>query len=528
MALLVFLSPFLTYGQEAALDVWSPISYQDVSWTISTEAVNQKLSDREDTDTVYFGRVQTNLAASYAGNVLNVYVPHRQQYLEFEVRHMESDDARGFFGYYAEATGVVGDDYGEGGNDDELCSASLRLVASPSSLLAILHVDTFVYDIRSINNTDIAIYLKQPVLDTVSCDYCFVPSKKRVTLRTIHNPYSTNTTEALFSYSAVTINGDMRCVVEVVVASTPEAREEGVDALDAFAIIIDANLALIFSQIPSFRYGLVGYHELVNTSFSAQTPKEQVIPILTSNNEVSATKNLYDADQILVIAQSNAFEEISGASELTTAPADRDLTAVENGSASNYTGPHELAHNHGCKHQNDPQVGGPGQLQFTARGHEITPGPVTDYKIMTIMAIHLVPNRSRVLRFSDHNVDYYGLPTGTVLHNNAVQLRITGCAVAAMTPSECYGITLDGPTMAPRNSTVTYEASSRCPGTGRNTGTISWFISINFSPFVLHQIRGYLGHLHSKFCSIDKCSIQSSYRLWGESILSNCLHLVSK
>ena len=412
---------------------------------------------------------------------------------------MEGDDARGYFGYYAEATGKVYSEHGVESTTSKLCESYLVMTASPYRLIGSIYVDTVSYEVQSINQIDIALYEKMALPDTVDCNFCYIGYSGIVNLRNLKTEYAAQQRVDLQNRTALD-GEDGRCQVDVVVATTPEARAEGVTDQDAFNVVFQANLGLLFSEIITFRFRYAGYAELVTTTVANGTLFDDIIPNLTASSEVSALATTYGADQTLVIVQSEAYAGYFGASELTTAPANRDLVTIENGSAWRYTGPHELAHNLGCKHNTDDTAGGPGQLVFSARGHVFQPDPGHNWDYLTVMSLFSSTNQNRILKYSDPQGDHYGDVTGTIDRDNVNQLESYGCTAAGLRDSKCIGVDVTGPGTTPRVSTVEYRASSSCPA--GTTGTITWYIAVGLAaPFTLYQQGGTTVTYTSSFTS---------------------------
>jgi len=299
---------------------------------------------------------------------------------------------------------------------------------------------------------------------------------------------------------------DSRCRIDFVAAVTPNASSNpGWARSDALATERDMNLALRNSGVENLSYRLVGFKELSTFSFANESNPATILATATANQEILNIYTDFGADVVLVFYQNEGLRGNRGWSEIGSAsPENRDLSLSEINLTFQFTGVHELAHNHGCKHRIDPTVGTIGQLVLTARGHRIDPNDPDDDDIIverTIMAIN-ARDRSegqqvdgkRVLRFSNPSVLWYdwvrdtSFPTGTAGNNNAAQMSVHGCTLAGLRDPLIEGISLDGPLRSSPGSIISVYSDRRC--NGGVIPVVTYEASVDGGPFVVFGTGG--------------------------------------
>ncbi|MFK8054992.1 MAG: hypothetical protein AB8F78_02630 [Saprospiraceae bacterium] len=265
------------------------------------------------------------------------------------------------------------------------------------------------------------------------------------------------------------------------------------------------NLAIRNSGIENLSYRLVGFKELSTFSFANGSIPAATLTIASANQEILNIYTDYGADVVLVFYQNGGLQGTKGWSEIgTAAPSGRDLSLAEVNLTFQFTGVHELGHNHGCKHRIDPTVGTIGLLVLSARGHRIDPNDPDDDDVIverTIMAIN-ARDRSegqqvdgkRVLRFSNPNVLWYdwvrdtSFPTGTAANNNAAQMSVYGCTLADLRDPLIEGITLDGPLRSTPGGIIRVYSDRRC--NGGVTPVVTYEASVDGGPFTVFGTGG--------------------------------------
>ena len=302
---------------------------------------------------------------------------------------------------------------------------------------------------------------------------------------------------------------ERRCRIDFVAAVTPDAESNpGWAKSDALATESDMNRAIRNSSIENLSYRLVGFVELSTFSITNGTVPATALTSANMNQEILDIYPDYGADVVLVFYQNGGLEGVRGWSELgSAAPAERDLSLAEVNLTFQFTGVHELAHNHGCKHRADPTVGTIGELVLSARGHRIDPNDpddddtVVERTIMALNAINRGENNSsieitgkRVLRFSNPDVMWFdairdaSFPTGTVVNNNAAQMTVHSCSLADRQDPLIEGIHLDGPLRSSPGSIVRLYSDRTC--NGGFVPVVTYEASVDGGPFVVFATGG--------------------------------------
>lgn len=311
-----------------------------------------------------------------------------------------------------------------------------------------------------------------------SCDSTLISNSKPAEI-SIHHVEEENMEIRKFE----TINAGS-CVVDLAVGFTPEIAEFVDMRAESAAIVAQMNHALLCSGVTNFCYRLSGYDELEflmdnGTQYGVAGILSQILPPTEADIIQFRTSN--DADQVLVV-KTNNLEPGRGVSQLETAPIDRWRSVVIDGSLSNYTPSHELAHNHGCQHLENVLTGGLGELNAWAKSHLIGPTGTT---IMS--ASNPLPS-GHVRTFNFSNPDEWNWlgQTGLVDRDNAKQLRETGCDMSQLVDSydpdlsQAIWIRPTDANTCPGDFSR-FTVNDRCFNS--SVGTVSWSWSINGGPF---------------------------------------------
>ena len=265
-----------------------------------------------------------------------------------------------------------------------------------------------------------------------------------------HNPSGSEPISCLInneSHQAQEQQGDDPCepnynncdaLLDVLVLGTPEAQSAFVSPWDAVALLGTAFLSLNWafqnSDIPNKS---ARYH-WVNFDFSFADPSDQSIVIdrnnLIGNLNIQSLRDAYGADIVVLLAD----ERYSGAfgiagQILTDSPNAFAIVEVPYLANPRWTFAHEIGHLLGGRHSTCDLLNVPLACDDTpVCSHGFIFDDVAGNKQQTIMALFDSdnPNDTRILNYSNPDIDFNGAATGDNDHNNARVIRNHACEVA--------------------------------------------------------------------------------------------------
>ena len=231
-----------------------------------------------------------------------------------------------------------------------------------------------------------------------------------------------------------TVNGATVCDVDLAFGFTQAMYNAGYNTYaEGNMIVVQMNDALTNSQIPNFRYRFAG-QRIFQAPALDQPNKDPASQLAAAEQDLTGeVANYYAAtqtDQLMMVIE-DVNDGFYGISQLFNSPNTRILTCARANTFWRHSGVHELGHNHGCKHDNHNEVGGTGQLVYSARGFA-----GTSTSKPTIMALAggspSTPNGVREPYFSSPDVQTPVGVLGTGTRDNRAELIATGCEVAAL------------------------------------------------------------------------------------------------
>lgn len=453
--------------------------------------------------------------AALIGHPLNVFIPHLDGYVTFQFVHSETH-----------INGITSHILEPGGSNPQGvpnvpipdCFGLLVLAQNDTGLTGFLQADSATYLIKPVNEENSILYL-EPRNATYSppCNYCSSSSGTSSSVSNSdldgQNVYSPLTVPGFGFESEETLieeySSARTCTIDLYVGSTPRASLHSSPGPVAANVVSVMNRALIKSKADEVRYRLAG-HSVINTlEFFSPSIPEDAIAIVEADPIVISRMNTSGADVFMLLTQPNSFslEGAQGVSEIRDdiAPGDRNTVIANIDTEARFTPQHELAHNHGCKHNTDDRddPDGVSQLLFSSRG-AIIDGSSDSQIEATIMSVDVpwLPNgdrrkaSKRVLHFSNPDVNWGpdDLPTGSATRDNVAQLNGTGCSMSNFADREYSGVMINGTTESEPNTRETFTTEIKCPD-GISNPVVRWFVSVNGGIYsFLEQNNGTLNY----------------------------------
>jgi hypothetical protein len=259
-----------------------------------------------------------------------------------------------------------------------------------------------------------------------------VSSSKQVLIKTKDLPPIGDSYPETPSQSGFCTMGDDKCISDVVIVYT----EECLEAYPNMAMLSrlcyeQMNAAFIRSGI-SQRTKLAGVFQWSGTWGNANAIPEAMNLRAQLENPLSWISQIkYALDADLVVLLTPGILHTSAIGYANEVPA----TTFEGGSAvvninyavtGAYVYTHEVGHLFGGRHQDDP-----GNIPARAHEFDATFGS-TLYHYLTIMHTGV----DQILNFSNPDVNYLSVPTGTADRFNACKIQEYGCSVSNILPSD--------------------------------------------------------------------------------------------
>jgi hypothetical protein len=279
------------------------------------------------------------------------------------------------------------------------------------------------------------------------------------------------------------------CNVRVLVLFTTAADAIGIPTQVANLGISNSN-AIANNSKAMVNFTLAGTALLPN--FVETTDPDATFEALRTNPIAQQLRNQFQADIVTLLTDGNFVVPggtVAGTSGLFNFgdPA-FGFTVVEIDAANGrFTFSHELAHDFGCKHDNDDNSTPP--FVLAARGHEFNTGLFGWGAKRRTNLTSLPAGEERIMHWSNPDVKFKGKKTGvTNERNNAAQMTSLGCTIANYRPFiPPMTVDITGPVTGIPGQNYTYCAAiNSCP----NVISIQWEYSFNG----FHYIPGPAGN----------------------------------
>jgi len=273
-------------------------------------------------------------------------------------------------------------------------------------------------------------------------------------------------------------------IIDILVLGTPEARATFANPWDAVALVgtafLSVNWAFQNSDIPNKQ---ARYH-WENFDFPFADPLLNSNNILTDRNNLIANTNAqalrdaYGADIVVLLADNRyAFSAGIAGQILTESPNAYAIVAVPFLANPRWTFAHEIGHLLGARHSTCDLLNLTGCDDTPVCSHGFIFDDAAGNQQQTIMALFAPDdlNDTRILNYSNPDVDFNGAATGDDDHNNARIIRNHACEVANFRTRQDFNASIyQYATLCETTNTGfvlgMFEASVTTPSTG-NTGT---------------------------------------------------------
>lgn len=248
-------------------------------------------------------------------------------------------------------------------------------------------------------------------------------------------------------------NGD-GCDVRVLVLFTNAANQIGNPQNSANLFIEQTNQSICNSEA-DVTFTLAGVQELVgfNESTGGADGGEDITATrdaLQTSGNANQLRNQFEADMVVLLTDGNFFiggDQIFGVSFLSNWGDPNFAYAVVeiDAAGGRFTFGHELAHDFGCKHNNDDRTAP--AFVFDARGHNFSQGCCWPFRPTRRTVMNTLDDGSRIMHFSNPDVKFKGKRTGVIdSRDNEDQLTAEGCNISAYrTFTPPMNVTVSGP-----------------------------------------------------------------------------------
>ncbi len=459
---------FMALSQMSAQDLFSSTTQSEIEFTpeqltkLSNMTVNPIYSD-------YFFVSVNDFAAIQQNGMILVNLPDKDSselFVGKEIQFTSSDE----FIYYGELNPC----------DDTERMGYIHLIAENGNIFGQINLEDEIYDLQDFGGgKNVLFKIDQNIYTEAEC----------ATESTSSTSSQTENRERAIASS----RSGGGCNVRVLFLYTQAAEAVGNPFNSARLYMTQTRQTACNSDV-DVNFSLAGVEELPN--FMEAGTARDTRGFLRTDPEVNQLRDDLGADLVVLLTDGNwtsTFGQTFGIAYLDEwGDPDFGYAVVElDAGGGSFTCTHEIAHDFGCKHDNDNR--GAPDFAFDARAHNFFVGTWPfRHKKLTVM--HVLPGPSvigqqrgeRILNVSNPEVEIDDTETGvTDERENADQLGALGCTIADYRPFvEPMTVSISGPNKANNNDTYTWCANvDFCHGT---VTTVDWEYSydgVNYFPF---------------------------------------------
>jgi hypothetical protein len=234
--------------------------------------------------------------------------------------------------------------------------------------------------------------------------------------------------------------------IRILVLFTPNAADAVPNISDMAELSVQQiNTALANSSVDNLRVSLAGVQQL---NFNETSDITSDVKNLANNYTAQTHRNNFEADVVILFTNGNYGSTFGIVADIGPINALAYGIVQANAAAGRFTFAHEFAHLVGARHDNDPN-------HPYAHGHNFLTG-TSPFQITRRTILNTLPaGESRILFFSNPDIRFENVPTGTNERNNARQLREQGHTVADF---RNLTLRISGPRYGDNSGTYTWEA----------------------------------------------------------------------
>lgn len=319
--------------------------------------------------------------------------------------------------------------YGELDPCDELRMGYIHLIAKGGNVFGQINIEDEIYELQDFGDRKNVLFKINPSIYTdAECGTEHFGTHEGKNESKIHKRSSGG------------------CNVRVLVLFTAAAEEVGNPWNSANLFIQQTNQSVCNSDA-DVSFTLAGVQELdgfVETNDPVSTRDN-----LQGNADANQLRNDFQADLVVLLTDGNwitPFGQTFGISFLNNwGDPDFGYAVAEiDAAGGRFTFTHKIAHDFGCKHDNDNR--GAPDFVFDARGHNFNTG-WWPFRTRRRTIMNLLNDGSRIMHFSNPEVEFKNRATGVAdERNNAEQLSVQGCTISDYRDFiPPFGIRIDGP-----------------------------------------------------------------------------------
>lgn len=434
-----------SFGQRERGNLFTSTTRAEIGFTLEQSIKLDSMIANPIYSNHFFVKVN-NLSEVIYGKTLGVNLPDKQNIELFYTKNInyKTNSEFQYFGDFDPC--------------DEERMGNLTLIGKNGNVFGQLNIENEIYELQDFGGGKNVLFKINPTF--LSNSKCATINGQIDSLHLKDNNESEN--EMVISLR------DAICNVRVLVLYTSKSEKVGNPENSAELFINQSNqifrnsgVNLTFSLAAVMK--LVGFSEISGGSYEIDATLQN----LRTNNYVKQLRIDKQADLVILLTDGNwgdysyryignSYLDNWGQKEYGYALADLDAAG------GLYTFTHELAHDFGCKHDDDER--GSPDFVYDARGYSFKAPHWWSRKRFTIMAFTSDNNDTRIMHFSNPQIKFKEKYTGIAnVRDNAKQLNGEGCLVADYLPY-----------IEP----VFLKVEINGPAKGNNSGTYSWCINI--------------------------------------------------